>query len=263
MRSLQECQAEVFRRSEKRIKERKKRRKHILMLCIPLVLCLTTIGSFLLSGVRQDKSTDLAAPEMVTKNLYAGSGDIPMDGVFCDSVTESTQDELKTECSVGNATAATDTHTPEAQVPYCAQYVRTDGPHDGVVFPCVRIVDSLQELKDYYTKWHDQFHLERRDTVSSDSTPGFLDVCDQYDEAFFTENYLLFVLLEEYSGSIRHEVRSVEQTTEGLLSISIDRKVPEVGTDDMAQWHIIFELSREYLVESSLETMIFLDGLPN
>ena len=40
MRNLMECQAEVFRRSEKRIKERKQRRKHVLMACIPLVLCL-------------------------------------------------------------------------------------------------------------------------------------------------------------------------------------------------------------------------------
>ncbi len=39
MRDLMECQAEVFRRSEKRIKERKQRRNHILMVCIPLVFC--------------------------------------------------------------------------------------------------------------------------------------------------------------------------------------------------------------------------------
>ena len=34
-----ECQAEVFRRSEKRILERKQRRNHILMACVPVVLC--------------------------------------------------------------------------------------------------------------------------------------------------------------------------------------------------------------------------------
>ncbi len=82
MRDLQECQAEVFRRSEKRLKERTKRRNHILMLCIPLVLCLTTIGGFLLSGVGLDRSTDCAAPEMATENLYAGSGDDLPDGAF-------------------------------------------------------------------------------------------------------------------------------------------------------------------------------------
>ena len=47
MRELHECQAEVFRRSEKRIKERKQRRQRILMICIPLVLCLTVFCAFL------------------------------------------------------------------------------------------------------------------------------------------------------------------------------------------------------------------------
>ena len=39
MRDLMECQAEVFRRSEKRIRERKQRRNHILMACVPVVFC--------------------------------------------------------------------------------------------------------------------------------------------------------------------------------------------------------------------------------
>ncbi len=86
MRDLQECQAEVFRRSEKRIKERKKRRNHILMLCIPLVLCLTTIGGFFLSGGGPGKSADCAAPEMATGSLYAGSGENLPYGAFCGTV---------------------------------------------------------------------------------------------------------------------------------------------------------------------------------
>ena len=41
MRELNECKAEVFRRSEKRIKERKRKRNQILALCIPLCLIIT------------------------------------------------------------------------------------------------------------------------------------------------------------------------------------------------------------------------------
>lgn len=41
MRELNECKAEVLRRSEKRIKERKKARNRILTLCIPLCLILS------------------------------------------------------------------------------------------------------------------------------------------------------------------------------------------------------------------------------
>ena len=57
MRELHECQAEVFRRSEKRIKARKQHRKHILLACIPLVLCITLFSAFFL------RDTNRAAPE--------------------------------------------------------------------------------------------------------------------------------------------------------------------------------------------------------
>lgn len=40
MRSLQECQAEVFRRGERKIKQRRRRRAGILLACVPLVVCL-------------------------------------------------------------------------------------------------------------------------------------------------------------------------------------------------------------------------------
>ena len=45
MRDLNACKAEIFRRSENRIKERKKHRKRVLSLCIPLCL---VVGSLLM-----------------------------------------------------------------------------------------------------------------------------------------------------------------------------------------------------------------------
>ena len=58
MRNFEERKAEVFRRSEKRIKERKQRRNHILMACIPLVLCITILGAFLRPNITPDGATD-------------------------------------------------------------------------------------------------------------------------------------------------------------------------------------------------------------
>lgn len=57
MRNLMECQAEVFRRSEKRIKERKQRRKHVLMACIPLVLCLGVFSVIALPDLKMSAPT--------------------------------------------------------------------------------------------------------------------------------------------------------------------------------------------------------------
>ena len=50
MRNFEERKAEVFRRSEKRIQERKQRRNHLIMACLPLVLCITILGAFLFPG---------------------------------------------------------------------------------------------------------------------------------------------------------------------------------------------------------------------
>ena len=145
---------------------------------------------------------------------------------------------------------------------YRAQYIRTNGYTEAFEYPSIRIMYSQQNLSDYYNTWHEVFDLERREQVYSDTSIGFLDACDRYDEAFFETHYLIFVLLEEPSGSIRHEVQSVEQTQDDKLSISIDHQVPEAGTDDMAQWHIILELSREDLVESSADVELHIDGIP-
>ncbi len=180
-----------------------------------------------------------------------------------DNAEKSTKCELVAEFTVGNVKCPDDSKVTGTDVQWAAQYIRTNGYSEGVLYPSVRIIDSLQELKDYYNTWHEVFDLERKEKVYSDTTIGFLDACDQYDETFFEKNYLIFVLLEEGSGSIRHEVRSVQQTADKKISISIDRKVPEVGTDDMAQWHIILELSRDVLVEGSIDTYLYVDGLPS
>ena len=61
MREINECTAEVFRRSEKRIKERKRRRNHILMACIPFVLCITLFSTMILPAmlpVGKDKAAE-------------------------------------------------------------------------------------------------------------------------------------------------------------------------------------------------------------
>lgn len=62
MRNLNECQAEVFRRSDKRIKARKKCRNHVLMTCVPLALCVSVLTVFMLTGVKvKVPETDEAA----------------------------------------------------------------------------------------------------------------------------------------------------------------------------------------------------------
>lgn len=121
------------------------------------------------------------------------------------------------------------------------QYIRTHGGSEQITYPKAVVIHSLQELQAYYEANKETFHLERREDPASDSTVGFLDACDRYDDTYFETRVLILVLLEEGSGSIRHQVTSVVMDQTGTLNIQIAKKVPEVGTCDMAQWHLFVE----------------------
>ena len=63
MREINECTAEVFRRSEKRIKERKRNRNRILALCIPLCLIVTVWSVMILPAMMPANKSNNAAGE--------------------------------------------------------------------------------------------------------------------------------------------------------------------------------------------------------
>lgn len=57
----------------------------------------------------------------------------------------------------------------------------------------------------------------------------------------------MLIVLQEGSGSIRHEITDVrrhrlEDGASDGWAITIDSKAPEVVTDDMAQWHLFLEV---------------------
>lgn len=146
-----------------------------------------------------------------------------------------------------------------AELGFEARYIRTDGSGEGV-FPKVALITDRKMLEDYYTENRNSFYLERREQVYSDTSIGFLDACDRYDESFFETNYLIFVVLQEGSGSVRHQTDSVSVGADGGIDISVTALVPEVGTCDMAQWHLILELSGSEAIPEKEKIRLFLDG---
>ena len=146
-------------------------------------------------------------------------------------------------------------------IDFQTQYIRTNGYHDGVEYPIVKIIRSVNELNSYYNENKEKYSLERREDPASDSTIGFLDACDKYDAAYFEDQILVMVLLEEGSGSIRHNVDNVKTGSDGKLYVSIRRDVPEVGTDDMAEWHILIEPEKDVNVANDSDVVVYLDGI--
>jgi hypothetical protein len=67
MRNLDECRAEVFRRSEEIVEKRRKRRKMVLSCCVPMVLCLAVLVVLMLPGkmdyAPSNGKTEMAGPQ--------------------------------------------------------------------------------------------------------------------------------------------------------------------------------------------------------
>lgn len=76
MRNFEQRKAEVFRRSEDRIRTRRKRRNCILMCCIPLCLILAVWSAGLLpTSPRSFSNTDCTQAVIVSPTIYDSDGD--------------------------------------------------------------------------------------------------------------------------------------------------------------------------------------------
>ena len=136
------------------------------------------------------------------------------------------------------------------EIPFLPKYVRTDGGREGVEFPNVILIHSVEELEQYIEENRAYFDLESTNSLTGDSEPGFMDFCIFYDEAFFEKQYLVMILVEEGSGSMYHEVSHVGISGDGILYINLQTVKPEEKWDDVAQqWHILIELEKEYDVK--------------
>lgn len=135
------------------------------------------------------------------------------------------------------------------------QYIRTDGYVDGETYPKTFWISSVEELQNYYEANKEKYWLDGND---------FAAAMERYDASFFEENDLIVVFLEEGSGSNRHEVTGVKispsENGEKQYAIQpeIKRLVPECGTCDMADWHIIIEIDKGHgMSVSELQEPVF------
>lgn len=147
----------------------------------------------------------------------------------------------------------------DTAIDFEAQYIRTRSLADITNYPLFTVLQSKNELNTYYESNKDKFNLERKNSSGSDSTSGFLDACDKYDDRFFKENTIVLIVIEEGSGSIRHNVNNVKVDSNGKLYVDISSIVPEDGTCDMAQWHIIIEIAKEHGPKSTDDIAIYMD----
>ncbi len=137
---------------------------------------------------------------------------------------------------------------------YTAQFIRTDGYRDGEVYPKAFLITDAEELNRYYEENRNFYDFGHREKVYADSSIGFADAIGKYDAAWFENHRLILVVLEEGSGSVRHELAGVMPRENGL-TVEIVSRIPEVGTSDMAEWHILIETER--MIDPETEIRVF------
>lgn len=106
MREINECTAEVFRRSEKRIKERKRNRNRILMCCIPLLICITVFSTAILPAMMpakkgenlSDNCSDMAGNADGTNVAYVSVEVINVGTATQSSILKDDADEVAQIC---------------------------------------------------------------------------------------------------------------------------------------------------------------------
>ena len=141
-----------------------------------------------------------------------------------------------------------DIHTIEKlpSVDFDAQYIRAGSKKELSAYPAVKIIRSANEMSRYLKK---ETHMSEE----------LVSACKKYDADYFKEQLLIVVLLEEGSGSVRHEVEKVGADNTHAV-IQIKSIAPEVGTCDMAWWHILIELEAGVQIADEEDVTVFLGG---
>ena len=119
---------------------------------------------------------------------------------------------------------------------FTAKYIRTEGSLPDKVFPYALLIDDRASL--------DRYIEENRAFYGLDTNSSFSDAAAKYDDDWFKTHQLVVAVVEEGSGSISHEVQWILKDKVSKCVVIIDRHVPEVGTADMAHWHILLEIER-------------------
>ena len=111
-------------------------------------------------------------------------------------------------------------------------YGRLGSNGDGS-YPYTKAVNTLAEWQSLYLGC----------SAGSISDGGFTEGLAALDEAFFAEQSLLILYLEEGSGSYRHRVDQVI-AEDGTVTVTLTTLEPEIFTCDMAYWAILIPIDK-------------------
>ena len=118
------------------------------------------------------------------------------------------------------------------------------------------IINSFEELNEYYEKNKNVFYFGSVDKVYADSTIGFVDAIKKYDEEFFKSRSLVFVIGQTCSSDLNNiqvkSVRNFEKNGERMLAIKMrNGAMPPYATADVIFRHVIIEIDKSMTVSDA------------
>lgn len=142
--------------------------------------------------------------------------------------------------------------TYEFMMPYNDVYIT----HDIKEFPDmndIRIPASMQCLRISYStefafsgKYVIVRNMQEADALFAGFSLAYAENIQTYPENFFENNLIVAFLQHEGSGSVSHSLDCVT-FKDGVLTITINRHVPSIGTCDMASWLCVTAISKQAL----------------
>lgn len=150
--------------------------------------------------------------------------------------------ESGTEDSSGSNFAAVfpSNPVPGDSISFTASYFRTnEQANTAHSYPSVIVIHSEEEWKNYYDASKSRYQFGS----GMGTNPSFQEIAegDKYNADYFADKNLVLVVVEATSGSARYEVTGISNDGEIFIGIHM----PSVGTTDMAQWHIVIEVSKD------------------
>lgn len=168
-----------------------------------------------------------------------------------------------TKKSLGEASAVQNTkkELTAEDIPFEAQYIRTSWNHSTEFEYPVAVIRSAAEIQKYYDDNKNDFNLERRENPSSESTIGFLDACDKYDDKFFEDKSLVVASIFSPTYYREYEIENIKLESDGAFCVNIKSTSPETDDEAIAYWHIITEIPKDKAPKSTENITVYLNGV--
>lgn len=137
------------------------------------------------------------------------------------------------------------------ELEFKASYERSPYYNSSKEYPIITICKSKGDLKEHEAKVKG-LTVSKLCYVSENNNVNL----SKYNDEFFTKKALIVITLDESSGSVRHNVKKVVKDS-NEITVVIERKVPELGTTDMAEWNIYIELNAEDVDKNDIVNLGF------